>query len=149
MTKEELKDWFLDKFNSCYSVKHNDYPDSIFMIYDTNYIRKKKLANILNKEVEYPTEIKGDILFEYNYEYLFCNYNNIWSFFEVNYIDNYLEIKKLIKYWLVDHKKLNMLTISPSESVLSSNWKNPVLLSECFIYSSTEDVDIHKLFKNN
>ena len=30
MSLEELKDWFWDKFNSCYCVKHDDLSDSIF-----------------------------------------------------------------------------------------------------------------------
>ena len=112
MTKEELKDWFWDKFNSCYLVKHNDYPNSVFMFYDTNFVRSKKLANILDKEVEYPKEPKGKCLFELDFKnkYLFCDYDNIWTFLELNYSINYQEIKKLIKYWLEEHNKLKVLT---------------------------------------
>ena len=32
MTKEELKIWFLDKYNSCYSVIDSDNPKVIYMI---------------------------------------------------------------------------------------------------------------------
>ena len=35
-------EWFWDKFNSCYLVKHDDYPQCIFMFYDPQYIRKLK-----------------------------------------------------------------------------------------------------------
>ena len=111
MTKDELKIWFWDKFNSCYILNHSIYPDSIYMIYDINFIRTKKLANILNKEVEYTTEIKGDCLFEqdFNNECLWCNYREIWSFFEQYYSSNYQEISDLIKGWLEEHDKLKVL----------------------------------------
>ena len=112
MTKDELKIWFWDKFNSCYSVIHDDYPDTIFMCYDINFIRAKKLANILNKDVEYPTEVKGVCLFHIDFknEYLWCGYDEIWSFFIENYSSNHLEIRNLIKGWLEEHDKLKVLT---------------------------------------
>ena len=112
MSNEELKIWFWDKFNSCYSVKHDDYPHSVFMIYDINYIRAKKLANILNKDVEYPTKIKGVCLFRQDLKngHLWCNYDEIWSFFIKQYSSNPLEISNLIKGWLEEHDKLKVLT---------------------------------------
>ena len=112
MSNEELKIWFWDKFNSCYSVKHEDYSDIIFMFYDINFIRAKKLATILNNDVEYQTEVKGDYLFrqDFNNEYLWCDYDEIWSVFEKNYSYNYQEIRKLIKDWLEEHDKLKVLT---------------------------------------
>ena len=112
MRKEELKDWFWDKFNSCYCVKHDDLSDSIFMIYDINFIRAKKLANIINKDVEYPTEVKGVCLFEQDLknEWLCCDYEKIWTFFKNNYSGNSQEISDLIKGWLEEHNKLKILT---------------------------------------
>ena len=112
MTKEELKIWFWDKFNSCYFVKHDNYPNSIFMYYDINFIRTKKLANILNKDVEYPTEVKGVCLFQQDLKnsYLLCNYDEIWSFFKENYSSNSQEISQLIKGWLEEHNKTKVLT---------------------------------------
>ena len=112
MRKEELKDWFWDKFNSCYSVKHDDYPHSVFMIYDLNYIRAKKLSNILNKDVEYPTMIKGVCLFEQDLknEWLYCDYEKIWTFFKNNYSGSSQEISDLIKGWMEEHNKLKVLT---------------------------------------
>ena len=67
-------------------VKHQDY-DIIYMIYDINFIRAKKLANILNKDVEYPTEVKGVCLFRQDFknEFLWCDYSEIWSFFQSKY----------------------------------------------------------------
>ena len=112
MSEEELKNWFWDKYNSCYPAKHDDYPDSIYMIYDINFIRTKKLANILNKEVEYPTEVKGVCLFRQDFknEFLWCDYSEIWSFFKNNYSSNSQEIRELIKGWLEEHNKLKVLT---------------------------------------
>ena len=112
MTEEQLKEWFWDKFNSCYSVKHDNYPDTIFMIYDINFIRAKKLANILDKDVKYPIEVKGDCLFQQNFKigYLWCDYQEIWSFFKKNYSSNSKEISNLIKGWLEEHDKLKVLT---------------------------------------
>jgi hypothetical protein len=112
MTKEELKIWFWNKFNYCYPVKHDDFPDSIFMFYDINYIRKKKLANILDKEDEYPTEIKGICLFELDFEYNWFNidYDEIWTIFESNYSSKYVEIRKLILEWVEEHKILEVLS---------------------------------------
>lgn len=38
MTNVELKKWFLYKFNSCYNVKHDDYPvGCYFMVYNKNF----------------------------------------------------------------------------------------------------------------
>ena len=112
MQIDDLKIWFWDKFNSCYSVEHKDLPDSIFMIYDTNFIRAKKLANILNKDVEYQTEIKGVCLFRLNFknEWFDIDYIEIWSVFTENYSSNDQEIRELIKGWLEEHDKLKALT---------------------------------------
>ena len=81
-----MKEWFWDKFNSCYPAKHDVYPHCIFMIYDTNFIRTKKLATILNKDVEYPTEVNGDCLFQQDYtkNYLWVN-TDMWLFIRENY----------------------------------------------------------------
>jgi len=47
MTK--LTKWFWNKFNSCYPVKQQDYPDSIFFVYDKHFIKQKKLCRITGK----------------------------------------------------------------------------------------------------
>ena len=104
MTEEQLKEWSWDKFNSCYPVEYNN---KMFMIYDTNYIRAKKLANILNKDVEYPTEIKGVCLFEqdFKHNYLWCDTDEIWLFLIINYNSHYGKIEKLIRGWLEEYDK--------------------------------------------
>ena len=83
MTKEELSKWFWDKFNSCYPVKHEDYPESIFMFYDEQFFRQKKLARVLNEDLVYPSKVTGKCLFRLDYKnnFLWCNYDEIWSFF--------------------------------------------------------------------
>ena len=88
------------------------YQIVFFMIYDINFIRAKKLANIINKDVEYPTEVKGVCLFEQDLknEWLCCDYEKIWTFFKNNYSGNSQEISDLIKGWLEEHNKLKILT---------------------------------------
>ncbi len=85
MTKEELKKWFLNKFNNCYKVKHCDYPKRIYYFYDEQFIRQKKLSRIVGEEIIYPTEVKGICLFEHDMlnEFFFCD-DYIWSFFKTN-----------------------------------------------------------------
>jgi hypothetical protein len=114
MTDEELKDWFWDKFNTCYYVKHDNYPESIFMYYDKNFARQKKLARVLEQEIIYPSKIEGVCLFEQDYKYnqLLCDDKEIWSFFEEKSNYSYQEIRDLIKGWLVEHSKLQVLTPS-------------------------------------
>ena len=68
MTKEELSKWFLNKFNSCYPVIHKDYPEIIFMFYDEQFLRQKKLSRVLDEELIYPSTVKGKCLFKLDYE---------------------------------------------------------------------------------
>ncbi len=111
MNKEELKKWFWNKFNSCYKVKHSDYPESIYYFYDEQFIRQKKLSRIVGgQELEYPSEVKGICLFEQDSKNgcLYCKYNEIWSFFETNFSPNYSEIQSFIKNLLEEHDKLSV-----------------------------------------
>ncbi len=82
MTKEELKNWVLYKYNNCYKAKN--HTQSTFYFYDEQFIRQKKLSRIVGKEIVYPSEVKGICLFEYdpNYETLYCNKKEIWNFLE-------------------------------------------------------------------
>ena len=112
MTKEDLSKWFWNKFNSCYYVKHEDYPQSLFMFYNKNFVRQSKLARLIGQEIIYPTKVEGVCLFEQDYKnnYLWCNYDEIWSFFYENYSHKYNEIQSFIKSLLVEHSKLEVLT---------------------------------------
>ena len=113
MTKEELKKWFWNKFNSCYKVNHSDYPKRTYYFYDEKFIRQKKLSRIIGgQEIEYPSEVRGICLFELDSknEYLYCNYDEIWSFFETNLTTNYQDIQSFIKELLEEHNKLSVST---------------------------------------
>ena len=112
MNKEELSKWFIDKFNSCYPVIHDDYPDSIFWLYDEKYLRKMKLCKLNNQKISQPKKVIGICLFEQDIinKYLWSDYNEIWSFFKTNYKDNYDDIQLLIKDILSDYTKLNVYT---------------------------------------
>jgi len=113
MTDNELKTWFLNKFNSCYYVKVEKYTDSIYMFYDENFTRQKKLARVLNQELIYPTKVDmgGVCLFyqDYKNNTLWCEYNQIWIYLKENsgYTDQ--KICDLIKCWLIDVSKLYSL----------------------------------------
>ena len=112
MTKEELTIWFWNKFNSCYPVVHDDYPDSIFWFCDPNYIRKIKLCKLNNQKIILPNKVIGTCLFEQDSKYscLYCKFDEIWLFFKQNYKDNYDDIQSLIKEILSDTTKLNVYT---------------------------------------
>ena len=112
MKKEELSEWFYDKFNSCYPVVHDDYPDSIFWFYDERYVRKIKLCKLNNQKISLINKVNGICLFEQDFKnkHLWCNYDEIWSFFKQNYKDNYNEIQSIIKEILSDTTKLNVYT---------------------------------------
>ena len=90
MTKEELNIWFRNKFNNCYPVTHDDYPESIFMFYDPLFIRQKKLSRIVGEEIEYPSKPTGICLFEQDHKngWFRMNYDEITSFFYKNYCHN-------------------------------------------------------------
>ena len=115
MNKEELTKWFINKFSSCYPVKHDDLPDGIFWYYDEKFIRKIKLCKLNNQEITLPDKVKGTCLFEQDLKnkYLWCDNEEIWNFFRNNYIDNYDDIQSLIKAILSDTTKLNVYTPQP------------------------------------
>ena len=114
MNKEELSIWFWKKFNSCYPVKHNDYPNSIFWFYDEKFARKIKLCKLNNQEIKLPNKVKGVCIFEQhlNIKNLWCDYDEIWSFFEKNYNTKYSYIQLIIEEILSDEEKLNVYTPS-------------------------------------
>jgi hypothetical protein len=111
MTKEEISKWFWNKYNSCYTVVHKDYPENIYKFYDDNFLRQKKLARVLNEKNSYPSEVKGICLFELNYEInqFCCNYDEIWSFLYDNYSPSYIDVQTLIKNLLEEQDKLQTL----------------------------------------
>ena len=110
MTKEEIKTLLYDKLNSCYIAKNDYYPNTIFFYYDINFIRSKKLANILNKDVEYPKEVKGLLIIEINIEkeiYL-CHDDNIFEELNKHYSNNwdpFMLISKWIKEFYINCSK--------------------------------------------
>ena len=111
MKNRELIEWFWDKFNSCYLVKHNDYPQSIFMYYDPQFIRKLKLANISGEEIN-KTDITGVCIFEQDWrnEKFYYDRNKIYSYLRSNYSDEYDEIQQFISDRLKEHSKMSVLT---------------------------------------
>ena len=109
MTEAQLKIWFDDKFKSCYYIKCESEPNVFYMFYDINYIRAKKLAIILNKDVEIPKYIIGIPLFEINYKYgtFWCNIEEIGHFLQIH-LRNSLDVRSFIKEYLNENGILNI-----------------------------------------
>jgi len=111
MNKEELIDWFCDKYNSCYPVIHPDCPQSIFMFYDKQFVRNFKLCKLSGASIKLPSKVTGICLFEQNmhYKLFYYNYNEIHQFLYKNYNNSSTEINKFIKNILNDTNKLQVL----------------------------------------
>ena len=122
-TKEELYKWFWNKFNSCYLVEHTYNKGNYYMYYDEQFLRQKKMARILDEEIEYPTKPNGTFLFQQDWKnkWLRCDYTEIWSYLEDNYSSNYKENKDLIVWMLEEHDKLSVLT--PKKKLVRSSLK--------------------------
>ena len=110
MKKEKVIEWFCDKFNSCYPVKHSNYPESVFMYYDTQFVRKIKLAKISGQSITFPKEVKGSCLFELDWKNksFYYNYDEIYQFLEKNYNSNHQDINKFIKDRLNEADKMSV-----------------------------------------
>ena len=105
MSENELKIWFRNKYNSCYFYE-NKIDGMIDMIFDKQVYRQMKLQRILGHKIEYPSEIRGKCYFKIDkrYEIIWCDYIEIWSFFQNNYcasntiFNNYYQIHLFISY---------------------------------------------------
>ena len=113
-TKEELKEWFWYRFNSCYRIEDSYTTGNYRLYYNKGYIREKKIQSLLGNNVEEPTEELSDSIFLFEIDYkngtLWCSYKEIWSFFEENYSSNELETRDLIKGLLEEDTKSRSLT---------------------------------------
>lgn len=112
MTKDELKTWFYEKLFSCYPVKNDEYPNSIFWYYDDKFIRKYKISKVGNKEIKLPKKVNGICLFETDIEnkFLYCDYSEIWTFIGYNYniTYDYLSIQYIITDFLSDFSTMTL-----------------------------------------
>lgn len=109
MQNKDLVEWFFEKFNSCYLVKHDDYPKNIFMYYDIQHIRKLKLSNISGEKIN-KTDITGICLFELDLENkkLYCEHIEIWDYLYHNYSHNWYSIRRFISDRLEEYFKINI-----------------------------------------
>lgn len=107
MTNQELIIWFNNYYNNCYIVIYDNYPESFFMYYDKNYIRKLKLAKLEGKNIKNIEKytITGTCLFvkEFNNHWFHCNYNIIWNYLKNNYSNNYFNVRSFIDERLNDY----------------------------------------------
>ena len=108
---DELLEWFNNYFDSCYYVKHDDFPESLFMFYDINYVRQLKLAKLDNNEL-IKKEITGVCLFEQDWknDWFICDSEYIWLHLKNNYNFNYNDFKIFIKIILAIYSESNKLT---------------------------------------
>ena len=90
--QEEAKKFFLEKLEGCYYIKHKDYPDNIFWFYDKNFLRQKKLCNILGKKYIIGDINNGELIFEQNLDSkrLWIKYQEIWSLLEKKYLHSFI-----------------------------------------------------------
>ena len=153
MTKEELSNWFWCKLFSCYPVKHDDYPNSIFWFYDEKIVRYIKLCKLNNQKIKLPNKVKGVCLFEQNInaKHLWCDYDEIWSFFEKNYMNEYNNIQLFIKEILSDDTKLNdhipLVKLYPTNKSLPDGTKldvyTPSDLHDFTLYLLSDDTKLN------
>lgn len=93
MTDKELKDYLLEKIDSCYKIKSGN---DIYWLHDENYNRKKKLAQLNGIQIDVPTEI------DYNKLMFFqdnkCLYIDIkfWNFLLNKYLEQNLIFDDLV-----------------------------------------------------
>ena len=110
MTNEELKIWFFEKYDNCYPIHKGN---RIFMFYDKNFYRQRKLNRVLDKS-EIIKEINPTCLFMvYDNRQLWCHYDEIWLFFYENYSSKYNETQSFIKK-LLNEYDINLIPESPS-----------------------------------
>jgi len=119
MYKKDLYDWFWNKYNSCYQVKVELYPDSVFLVYDEKYIRKLKLFKLNNtEELISINNVEGTFLWLSE---------ELWKFFEKNYSYDYYDIQKLIKKLLKDHPIL--FDYNPLPGMIKNIYENSIIKS--------------------
>ena len=112
-TKEELREWFWDKFNSCYRIECAYIKGNYLLYYNKAYVRQRKIQTILGLDIKEPTEVLSDSKFsfklDYKNGYLWCSNDEIWTFFEDNYSFNYVEIRQFITCLLEEATKTRLL----------------------------------------
>ena len=113
-TKEELREWFWNRYNECYRLGDYYIKGNYNLYYNKGYARKKKIQTLLGNELEEPKEELSDskrlFYLDYKNGWLGCEYYEIWSFFQENYSDNYDVISQFIKGLLKEANKMMSLT---------------------------------------
>ena len=113
MSNEELTNWLLNKFDLCYEVKLDYYPDSIFWFYDEKFIRYIKLCKLNNKKIKQNRNsdyipINSICLFrmDINTNHFYCDFIIIEKFEETYNLYSYEELINIILNILKKHNKL-------------------------------------------
>ena len=102
MDKKELEEWFYEKLFNCYVCTYNINTNTKFLVYNKEYIRDPGIVSLVNIIIPFNID---NVLFELDLKnnYIFC-YDRIWLFFELNYNNNYGEIVKLLRGFLINYE---------------------------------------------
>ena len=91
MTAEQF---LIKMFNQCVLFSHNDYPKSIFHVYDKSFIREKKIRRVMNNydNINFIITKDSDIFFEQDYKNngFYVKHIEIWDVLESKYNMSYL-----------------------------------------------------------
>ena len=114
MDEQELKEWFWNIYNNCYIFNLEEYKHIDYFCYDVNYIRTKKLLEILNIDFIYNIEPVGKCMFEINHKFnnMYINYEKIWFIIQTNLSLDDMQTTILIKSWLNENDKLKKININ-------------------------------------
>ena len=110
---EELKIWFRNKINSCYTIREIDEDGYVYvsMVYDKNFIRQRKLARLFGKEIENPTTVNVR-LFRYrktmSEDQFFSNYDEIWIYL-FDKLGSYNDVQNFIMDILQEYDKFKLM----------------------------------------
>ena len=111
---EDIKKFIITMFNQCVLMKHEDYPESIFHVYDKSFIREKKIRRVINNydNINYKLTKETKILFEQDYKnkVFYVRYSDIWLVLQNKYNMKYENIQKFIKNILLDINKMKPLS---------------------------------------
>ena len=137
---KELIYWFNNYFDNCYNVVHCDFPGSVFMFYDINYVRQKKLAKLDGKEPPIKTDITGECLFQIDLKNSFfrCDYEKIYCYLKNNYNFDFYHYNLFIKDRLKKYPKLTNLLPSNYIQIDDTRLHNYIISKYDFAKTKTE-----------
>lgn len=144
MTESDVCKWFSDKLSSCYPVKFKDY-SNIFWFYDKKIARKAKLKKLDKNIFNLPNDVNGSCLFEIDLinNILWCDYTEIWSYFQKNYNDDFYNIQSVLEDILIKNNIYNFRIYTKVLKVIEHSYN----INNLNVYHELESYDILKNLK--